>query len=335
MNSRERVARTLHFEATDRVPYDLMEGVVWTELMDYFRDQFGLADKDQVLDFLGADFRWTIMRNDHGWDRYQGMRMGLAAGLLAGADTVHDLDIYHWPDPAWWQPADYAGQRQRWPDKALVFWPGWFPLFWTACDAFGAEEALIKLVTQPQIFDAFIRRYHEICLDVIARGVAAAEGYCDVALLGDDVASQQAMLISPSLWRQRIKPYLAAQVAAIRSRGIPVLFHSCGAVRPILPDLIEIGVNGLLVFQTTARGMDAASIARDFGGRLAFYGGIDIQGLLSFGTPDQVIAEVTANVRAFADCGGYIVANAHHGLSTIRPENILAMCETARQSGPR
>ena len=101
-----------------------------------------------------------------------------------------------------------------------------------------------------------------------------------------------------------------------------VFFHSCGAVRPVLPDLVEMGVSALVVFQTRARGMDPESIAREFGGHIAFYGGIDVQQLLSFGTPEQVVDEVQRNVRAFSRCGGYIVANSHHGVDTIRGENL-------------
>ena len=110
-----------------------------------------------------------------------------------------------------------------------------------------------------------------------------------------------------------------------------VLFHSCGAVRPVLGDLVDIGVDGLLVFQTTAADMDAESIAREFGGRLVFYGGIDVQQVLSFGTIDEVRKAVQANARAFAHCGGYVVANSHSSVATVRPENIHAMCDAARE----
>jgi uroporphyrinogen decarboxylase len=100
----------------------------------------------------------------------------------------------------------------------------------------------------------------------------------------------------------------------------------------VLSDLIDIGVNGLLVFQTTARGMDVESIAREFGGRLVFYGGIDVQQLLSYGTVEEVEATVRANARAFADHGGYIVANSHHRVSTIKGDSIVAMCEAAKRT---
>jgi uroporphyrinogen decarboxylase len=248
---------------------------------------------------------------------------------LAGADAVADIDAHEWPDPSWWQPADYAAARERWPDHALVYVPGWMPLFWGACEAFGMQEALIKMLAAPEVFGAYVRRHHAFYMDLLGRGLAAARGHCDICWLGDDFASQQSMIVAPDTWRRHIKPYLAEQVRLAREHGLYVLYHSCGAVRPVLPDLIEIGVNGLLVFQTRARGMDAPSIARDFGGQLVFYGGIDVQQLLSFGTPQEVEAAVQANVLAFAECGGYVVANSHHRVATIRGENVVAMCRAA------
>ena len=180
-------------------------------------------------------------------------------------------------------------------------------------------------------------------MEILTRFLAAGRGVIDICWLGDDYAGQENMIADPALWRKLVKPYLAEQVRLAREHGMCVLFHSCGAVRSILADLIDIGVSGLLVFQTTARGMDAESIAREFGGKLVFYGGIDVQQLLSFATPDQVADEVRANLRAFArclgswclyhafaHCGGYVVANSHHCIATIKGENVEAMCRAAR-----
>ncbi len=250
---------------------------------------------------------------------------------LAHAATIQDIAAHPWPDPAWWQPGDYAAFAQAYPDHARVLCVGWSPLFWGACEAFGMDEALVKMLREPALFDAYIQRQNEFYLDILGRCVRAAEGHCDICWLGDDYASQQSLLMRPETWRARIKPALAQQVRLAREHGMYVLFHSCGSVRSILPDLIEIGVNALLVFQTTARGMDAPSIARDFGGKMVFYGGMDVQHLLSFATPEEVAAAVQSNRRAFAECGGYIVANSHHTLPSIRGENILAMCRAARQ----
>ena len=342
MDSRERVFRTLRCEPTDRPPYDLMEGAVWPELQDYFRERHGLNDGAAVVDFLDPDFRWAgpPNRSPDAWDYFwrwisDDYRKGRAAGPLASAETVAEVEAFRLPDPAWWSVDNLAERleaaRARWPDKALVYFCPLLPLFWTSCEIFGAEEALIKMVAQPRIYEALIRRLHEIDLEVQRKATAIAGRYADVCYWWDDFASQESMLISPDLWRQHIRPHLAEDVRIARENGMRVIFHSCGAVRPVLPDLIDMGVSALAVFQTQARGMDPESIAREFGGHLAFYGGIDIQQLMSFGTPVQVATEVQRNVQAFSECGGYIVANSHFGLATIRGENIEAMCRAARQ----
>lgn len=339
MNQRQRVLQTLRFEATDRPPFDLMEGCVWPELLEYFRLQYGWESPERVIEEIDPDFRWTFLQ-------YQGPPLpeaepappatplktpkAVAGGPLAGASTAAEVEAYPWPDPSLLGPADYAQVRRRFPDQAIVFCPGWMPLFWTVCEVFGMQAAAINLLEQPALIQAALEHHHHFCMDLLRRAAPAARGHCDLALLGDDFAHQQGMMLHPRLWRQWIKPYLAEQVAILRQHDLMVLYHSCGAVRPVLEDLIEIGVNGLLVFQTTARCMDAASIARDFGGRLAFYGGIDVQHLLSSGTPQQVRDEVLANVHAFSDCGGYIVANSHHSLASIQGANLLAMCQAVK-----
>lgn len=321
-----------------------MEQQVWPELMEYFRRVHRLSDPAEVLEFLDTDFRWT-------WAQYQGPPQpppaeglpegwggtysdGLYERRLARAETAAEVEAHPWPDPAWWSPPDLQAFRAQWPDHALVVSPGWMPLFCSACDAFGMENALVKMAIQPEVIEAFIRRQHEFYLDILTRTVAAAQGLCDLLWLGDDYASQEALIMGPERWRRFIKPALAEQVRLAREHGLLVLLHSCGSIRAIIPDLIEIGVSGLLVFQTSAAGMDAESIARDFGGRIAFYGGIDCQQLLTFGTPEDVRAEVRRNVAAFRGRGGYVVANAHHCIANIRGENIVAMCQAARDLGP-
>lgn len=333
--------RTFRFQETDRIAYDLMEGAVWAELLSYFQATRGCADPLAVLDYLDTDLRWLwIMDRTAPLPQSQPEPRGsseaivskhVAVGPLADAQTVAEVEAYAWPDPARWVPPDFAQARQRWPDHALVFLPGWRPLFWGTCEAFGVEAALTNLIAEPALFEAAVRCIHERYMDGLARGLQAARGYCDICWLGDDFSSQQAMLLRPEHWRRFIKPYLAEQVQLARSHGLYVLYHSCGAVRPVLPDLIDIGINGLLVFQTKARGMDAQSIARDFGGRLVFYGGMDVQYLLSFGSTEEVWAEVQANMQAFSRCGGYVVANSHHRVATISGRNIEEMCRAARQ----
>jgi uroporphyrinogen decarboxylase len=311
-----------------------MEGSVWPELLDYFRLEHGLTTPDDVYEFLDVDFRWVTMdyvgpeRPDlHADGNYT---FAVAHGPLAGAETVADVEAYDWADPEWWAPGDYGAARARWPEHAIVFLPGWRPLFWGACEAFGMEQGLVNLVTRPHLFEAFVQRRHELYMERLRRGLTAARGHCDICWLADDFAGQKAMFAAPELWRRYIKPRLAEQVELVLAHGLHVLFHSCGAVRPVLPDMIDIGVSGMLVFQTNAADMAPESIANKFGGRLVFYGGMDVQQLLSFGTPEQVRAEVRRNVRAFAECGGYVVANSHNCLPTVKGRLLEVMCQEAR-----
>lgn len=339
MTHRERVLKAFNFKQTDRIPCDMMEGFLWSGLMSYFKDKYGFENGIQILNFLDTDFRWTYML-------YEGPRSSVpeverdhilysspvSKGPLGNAKTIQDVEAYGFPDPSWWQPPDFSEFRRKWQDHALVLLPGWMPLFWSSCLAFGMEDALVKMLTESKIYEAFIKRQHEFYMDILTRGVQAGCGICDICWLGDDFSSQKAMLMNPDLWRKYIKPYLAKQVQFVRDNDMLVLYHSCGSVRQILPDLIDIGVNGLLVFQTKAEGMDTQSIAREFGGKLAFYGGIDIQQILSYGTPDDVKSEVRNNIKAFEKYGGYIVANSHHCVDTIKGENIEAMFQAVRES---
>jgi uroporphyrinogen decarboxylase len=150
----------------------------------------------------------------------------------------------------------------------------------------------------------------------------------DICYLGDDYAAQQTVMMGPEAWRRFLKEPLRRQVEVAHQHGMLALLHSCGAVREILPDFIDVGVDGLLTFQTTAAGMDAESIARDFGGKLVFHGGIDCQQLLTYGTEEDVRREVRKNIDLFSECGGYTVANAHE-IENIEPENMVAMFEEA------
>lgn len=334
MTARERILAAFRFEATDIAPCDLMEGLPWERLLNDFRMQHGCETAEQVIDYLNPDCRWLFANYVGPAATASGEKTNsweVSHGPLAGATTIAEVAASPEFEASWWTAPDFAAVRKRWPDHALVFMPGWMPLFWGACQAFGMEDGLLLLYSEPKVFEYYIRRRHERYMELLHNTAAAGRGLCDICWLGDDYASQQAMILSPEMWRKYIKPSLAEQVRLLREYDFRVLFHSCGSIRAIIPDLIDIGVNGHLVFQTNAQGMSAPAIAREFGGKMVFYGGIDVQQLLSYGTPDEVQTAVNDNCRAFEHCGGYIVANSHHGVETIQGRNIEAMFAAARQ----
>lgn len=337
MTHRERVLKTFRFEKTDRPPYDFMESVIWPELAAYFADTHGLTVSEDIYNFIDTDFRWLFMS-------YTGPAAASAPvsdasypidnppdAPLRNAHTVAEVEAYVMESSDLWQAPDCKAAREKWPDHALVACPGWLALFWNACTAFGMEEALIKMETEPDVFEAFIRKRHKFSMEMISKTLDSAVGYADICFLGDDYASNDATIMRPETWRKLIKPYVAEEAKLIHDAGLYSIMHSCGAIHDILPDFEEIGIDAHLVFQTSARGMEPESIAEDFGGKIVFYGGIDCQHLLTHGTPDDVRAEVKRNRMAFGECGGYIVANSHHCMADIKPENMMAMVEEARK----
>jgi uroporphyrinogen decarboxylase len=196
---------------------------------------------------------------------------------------------------------------------------------------FGMERAMITMLTEPELYHAFAIKQKEYLLEYIRLALkAGAAECCDFFWTGDDFASEKTLLLSPADWRRLVKPYLREAFDLAKAAGMRTLFHSCGAVSEVYPDFIEIGVDSHIGVQTSADGMEIGRLARDFGGRIVIFGGVDAQTTLVSGTPEQVRDQVLANIEAFADCGGYVVSNSHHGLPDMPGENIYAMARGAR-----
>jgi len=154
---------------------------------------------------------------------------------------------------------------------------------------------------------------------------------------GDDYGTQQSMLVSPATFRSVFKPRLAELLRGMK-QGAPeafVFFHSCGSVRRILPDLVEIGVEVLNPVQTSAASMEPVALKRDFGRDVAFWGGgVDTQSVLPRGTPQQVRDDVARHVDALAPGGGFVFCTVHNVQADVPPENVVAMVEALRAREP-
>ncbi len=192
----------------------------------------------------------------------------------------------------------------------------------------GMEEALLDLAADPDLAAEMLDR-----AGAFARYVA--EAACDRFPLdwlwtGDDVGGQRAMIVSPHCWRERIRPHLARIFEIGRARGLWVAYHSCGAIRPIIPDLVDMGLDVLNPVQCNCPGMDPLELKREFGRDLAFMGGVDTQGVLPHGTADEVRRATARLLEGMtADGGGYILAASHTVPPETPLENIFAMYEVA------
>ncbi len=156
----------------------------------------------------------------------------------------------------------------------------------------------------------------------------------DIVVTSDDLGTQKSMLMSPGMYRELIKPMQARLMALIRRKTqAKIFYHSCGSIAPVIPDLIEIGVQILNPVQPLAEGMDSASLKAAFGDRLTFHGGIDQQQCMTAGTPDDVTREVALRARLLGRGGGYIMAVVHNVMPDVPVENVLALFDSARTAG--
>ena len=198
--------------------------------------------------------------------------------------------------------------------------------FWARL--FGMEDAMLQNAESTPEFLRFKQRTTEF---MVALSEQACEQYAlDWFWTGDDVGGQRGMMMGPEMWRDTIKPELAKIFDVGRRRGLPVAYHSCGGIRPIIPDLIEIGLNVLNPIQCDCPGMDAADLKKDFGKHLSFMGGVDTIGLLPHGSVSDVRRATRRLIDDMtSDGGGYILAASH----TVAPEtpldNIFAMYHEA------
>jgi uroporphyrinogen decarboxylase len=192
----------------------------------------------------------------------------------------------------------------------------------------GMEKTLMEMVLNPGLTQEMMKRSTKFS---IALSEAACQRFdLDWLWLGDDAGGQQSMLMSPVLWRDMVKPLLKQNADVGKQHGLYVAFHSCGAIRPIIPDLIEIGVDVLNPVQCTCPGMNPLDLKKEFGRDLAFMGGVDTQGVLPHGTADEV-RQATAQLLEgmTTDGGGYILAASHTVPPETPDENIFAMYDEA------
>ena len=195
----------------------------------------------------------------------------------------------------------------------------------------GHEDFLIDMITEPALAKKLLNRILEYKLEYWKLMLEEFGDLVDIASEGDDMSTQKNLIISPELYRNMLKPLHRELVGCIRDNArkpVYINFHSCGAVRELIPDLIEIGIDSLHPVQVNAAGMETKSLKKEFGKDLAFWGGgVDTQHVLSRGTPQQVRDEVKRRIEDLAPGGGFVFAAVHNIQADVPPENIVAMWE--------
>jgi uroporphyrinogen decarboxylase len=324
--------------------------------------QLGSIDEDLVR-LLNIDTRGLYPLNSHNWQvvekdagdywayydewgitHYRPKKNGLYFSVvkvpLPSTDlTVEDISNYSWPDVG--NPERIAGLRvqaehYRSSGYAIVLKDSFAGIFEFAQRIVGMENLLMMMITNEKASCALFDKLLELKLDYWQTALAELGDLVDIVTYADDYGTQTSQIISPGMFRRLVKPRVKILLEAFAKLAPHAkrFFHSDGNVRPLVPDFLEMGVDILNPIHTRAKDMAPAALKRDFGRDLVFWGGgVDTQGVLPNGTPQEVKDDVRRNIEALAPGGGYVFNTIHNIQPDVPPENIIAMWEALQEYG--
>jgi uroporphyrinogen decarboxylase len=318
--------------------------------------------EDDVVESLGADVKGIAPRSPSTWRREMtvdedcerfvdewgvvrarprdgGLYFEVSSAPLAGDIDESGVRAFAWPDPA--DAARYAGMAE----EAAAIAQGEHRAVYVGSICAGVTEIFLRLrgyedgyldlAARPTFAQGIMERVVDLKLAYWERALAALGDDVDVVGEADDLGGQNSLLFSPATYRTLVKPLHRRLFEGIRARTrAKVFLHSCGAIRELIPDLIEIGVDILNPVQVSAAGMDTAGLKRDFGADVTFWGGaVDTQRTLATGSPAEVRSEVARRIGDLAPGGGFVFASVHNIQANVPTANMVALWETVQEVG--
>jgi uroporphyrinogen decarboxylase len=372
MTPRERFTKTLNHQEPDRVPVDVGSIGATTLLIPTYNNlkkflnfnketiamnrffQIALMD-EEILQKLGVDVRSVgtgssenykdiELENDSFIDEW-GIKCSRTKDSiyyvfeeqpLSNAATVQDIENYKFPDPI--DPGRFKGLKERInylyneTDYAIVgFGDQIFELAWYLR---GAEKIFTDMYDNQKLLHALMQKITDYNYAKTEKFIDIVGDFIQVFFTGDDIASQNGPSMSIDMYRKFVKPYQKKIYEYAKKRtSAKVIYHSCGSIYDFIPDLIDIGVDGINPVQVSAYKMDTAVLKREFGKDLSFWGAIDTQRVLPFGTFEELKNEVRKRIEDLAPGGGYVLGPVHSIQPDVSPENIIKMIEYAREFG--
>ena len=258
---------------------------------------------------------------------------------LAEATTIDAIERYPWPDmddPYRVAHVKEQASKLAQEDQFAIMGTPWllFP-FERAFAMQGMDTFLLNMAMYPDFAKALLRKITDLCKTLMGHFLEAAGENLDIIKIGDDLGTQEKLMISPRMYRQILKPFHAEFIEFIKARTkAKVFFHTDGDVFDLIEDFVEMGVDILNPIQTSAGKMsDLQGLKERYGKNIVFCGAIDTQRILPSGTPQEVRQEVKRVINILGEGGGYMVASVHTVMNEVPPQNILAMVDAVEEFG--
>ena len=252
---------------------------------------------------------------------------------LAYAESIADVNGFAFPDPQ--APGRFELAREvveRYGERYAICGDLECTILEASWYLTGFEKFLIDLSLEKEYVFALLDRVMWYSLEV---GKELIKSGADIVWLGDDLGTQQGMLLSPTMWRKYFKERMRKVIQSLKSMNpqVKIAYHSCGSYYPLIPELIEIGVDILNALQPNAKDMELARLKEQFGEKVVFFGGVDTQGVLPFGSLRDTEEEIKRVIRAAAGGGGLILAGAHNIQPDVSVEKLVSIFEFSKQYG--
>lgn len=344
MTSAERVRKALEHKSPDRVPTFFRRSApedqeLTEEQQAYIDEIIDVGDYLRMEDpgiFTERNGK-KLWYDELGVGRvYTGLYWDIVEFPLSDIEDEQELLAYNWPGEI--APERTAKMRekalkQRAAGKATAAfgsWGGSTGIFEQSWYMRGLEQFLVDMLTEPDFAERLLdiqlelhkKRWEQVLLQV--------GDILDIAGIGDDLSGQTAPLISPQLYRDMVKPRHKELIDFIKARtSAKIYYHCCGAATPFVRDLIDIGVDILDPIQPSS--VNPEQLKQEFGRELTFFGGVDVQRILPFGTPEQVREEVLKRFEQMGADGGLILGPSHWMQVDVPWENIHAMYEAIKE----
>lgn len=342
MNSKERVRAAINHQQPDVVPADFS---CVASVMKKLKKHYGFSDDEQVYKKFNIDIRYIepdyigpelksyyegdlLIEESYFGYQYQHFWNGMDYDFITcyfpfdQFETVEQIEDYAWPKTGWFDYESIKHQCKKHEDKAIIIGNAGvyqFATFMRESSKLYTDMALNPAFAQ-KIFDKFV----EFELEHYEKMLIAGDEQIDILRCYDDYGTQIGLLFSPTMWRQFFAENTKKMADLAHRYNAFYMQHSCGAVRDIIPALIECGVDMLDPVQKVV-GMEPAGLKKDFGDKLTFHGGIDTQKVLPYGTPEEVTQEVKYYVETLNVNGGYILYPSQEFQSDVPVENIEAL----------
>jgi len=369
MTPRERVNSAINHKEPDRVPVDLggtacsMTENAYIKIKDYLKldgkgvkislDRVVLKFDEEILNLFNIDFRRVWLKSPESYEFHLnkdgtfldewGVKkklIGSYAEIVKNPLKEADLfEIKKFPLP---NPFERSRVKNLEEEVKYLYYDTDFAIvarkvadlpFTVCCYLRSYQQFLIDLVINKKLAHHLMGRVTDVIMGLYEVLLDIVGDYIQIVEFSDDYATQQDLLISPTLYREMIKPYNEKIIKAVKRKTKAKLFlHSCGSVYKLIPEFIQSGIDILNPIQPLAKGMDPERLKREFGNKIVFHGGIDIQYLLPYGSPSEIQREVKRRIEILGSGGGYILAPSHNIQEDTPPKNVVTMFEAATKS---